>query len=88
MSARQPLAAAMLALSKGKAELEPMTIAQASADIHIPAAVCLAEPPRDVGRLLEHYGAALPQYLDAHRWREIENSRQRWPLLRTARTKA
>jgi hypothetical protein len=48
---------------------------------------CLAAPPRDVGRLLEHYGTALPRYLDVHRWRDIETSQQRWPLLRHAPTK-
>ncbi|SPE27536.1 hypothetical protein SBBP1_420040 [Burkholderiales bacterium] len=46
---------------------------------------CLAAPPRDVGRMLERYGAALPRYLDVHRLRDIEASHQRWPLLRPVR---
>jgi len=41
----------------------------------------LAAPPRDVDRLLVRYGAQLPRYLDAQRWREIDDSHQRWPLL-------
>jgi len=43
---------------------------------------CLAAPPRDVGRMLERYGTALPRYLDAHRLVQIQSSHQRWPLLR------
>ncbi|HYA60253.1 MAG TPA: hypothetical protein VED85_07830 [Burkholderiaceae bacterium] len=46
---------------------------------------CLAAPPRDVGRMLERYGSALPHYLDAQRLREIQVSHQRWPMLRPLR---
>jgi hypothetical protein len=46
---------------------------------------CLAAPPRDVGRMLEQYGSALPRYLDAQRLREIQSSHQRWPMLRPPR---
>ena len=46
------------------------------------APACLAAPPRDVGRMLERYATMLPRYLDAHRLREIQASRRRWPVLR------
>ena len=62
--------------------LDAVLIVEVSADIQESHTVCLAEPPRDVGRMLERYGSALPRYLDAQRLREIEASHRRWPLLR------
>lgn len=53
-----------------------------SANIQDSGHSCLAAPPRDVGRMLERYGSALPRYLDAQRLREIRSSHQRWPMLR------
>lgn len=43
----------------------------------------LGAPPRDVERLLAHYGTALPRYLDAQRWRAVERAHRHWPLMRT-----
>jgi len=48
----------------------------------------LAPPPRDVGRLLAQHRTGLPHYLDTNRWREIERSQKRWPLLLLLRNKA
>lgn len=53
-----------------------------SANISDSVSNCLAAPPRDVGRMLERYGSALPRYLDAQRLREIRSSHERWPMLR------
>lgn len=50
-----------------------------------PADASLTPPPRDVDRMLQRYGAQLPQYLDAHRQRVVAGSKQRWPLLRSRR---
>lgn len=56
-----------------------------STDISDTGRICVAAPPRDVGRMLERYGSALPHYLDAQRLREIQASHQRWPMLRPLR---
>jgi hypothetical protein len=55
---------------------------QVSANNIAGATCCLATPPRDVGRLLEQHGSSLPRYLDIQRWRQIQDSRERWALLR------
>jgi len=75
------------ARARKRSSSEPRTADEpkVSADNYSVGGSCLAAPPRDVGRMLERYGTALPRYLDVHRQREIDASHQRWPLLRPTR---
>ena len=52
---------------------------------HTPGSGGLTAPPRDVDRMLQRYGASLPQYLDVQQQRVVASSMQRWPLLQSSR---
>ena len=60
----------------------------ASTDSEVSIACCHAAPPRDVARLLECYGTAMPRYLDIHQLRAIQASHQRWPIIAMGRAPA
>ena len=59
----------------------PLSIASRERSRQAGTSAGVTAPPRDVARLLSHFGARLPRYVDARHSRDVQESRARWSIL-------